>query len=63
MVAYDLLIKNARLRRGAAGLVDIGIVGDKVSAIAAGLTAPAAAEVDAQGSLVKIGRASCRERV
>jgi cytosine deaminase len=52
MVAYDLLIKNARLRRGVAGLVDIGIVGAKVSAIAAGLAGPAAAEVDARGSLV-----------
>jgi len=47
----DLIIRHARLRQRA-GTWDIGITGDRISAIAEQLTGGAAKEIDAAGNLV-----------
>lgn len=47
---YDLLITNARLRDGQ--LVDIGIQGERIAAVAPGLLGEGARTVDARGLLV-----------
>ncbi len=50
---YDLIVRKAQLRsRPAGSLVDIGISKGKIEAMAAGLAASAARELDAGGGLV-----------
>ncbi len=49
---YDLVIRQARLRRRPDGLWDIGLAGGQIAAIAERLTGAAAQEVDARGGLV-----------
>ena len=53
----DLVIRNARPRErdrpaGITGLLDIGIAGERIAAVGAGLAAPDAREIDAAGRLV-----------
>ena len=48
----DLIIRNARLRGGPNQLVDIGIVGDKISNMDLEIKSTAKLEVDANGRLV-----------
>jgi len=48
----DLLVRNARLRRVAAPLVDIGVADGRIVAIGEGLGASARDEIDAEGGLV-----------
>lgn len=50
--AFDLLIRHARLRSRPGELVDIGLRGGQVAAIAAELPGPAERELDALGGLV-----------
>ncbi|OIO92876.1 MAG: cytosine deaminase [Anaerolineae bacterium CG2_30_64_16] len=52
MAEYDLLIKNARLRKTGERLVEIGIAAGKVTAIGQGLSGGAVRQIDAGGSLV-----------
>ena len=51
-MAYDLLITNARTRRGNAELLSIGIQGGKITAIAPDLPKEAEKVIDAGGRLV-----------
>ena len=48
----DLLIRNARLRRGGAALVDIAVADGRIVAIGENLGAAARDEIDAEGGLV-----------
>jgi cytosine/creatinine deaminase len=52
MADADLLIRNARLRRGADSPVDIAISGGVIRAVASNLDGRSATEVDAGGGLV-----------
>jgi len=47
----DICIRGARLR-GRGALVDIGLVGDKITCVGPGITAPAAKELRVEGALV-----------
>ncbi|HMQ51623.1 MAG TPA: amidohydrolase family protein [Anaerolineae bacterium] len=50
--SFDLIIRNARLRRQPAALVDIGLAGGKIAAIEASLAGQTALELEVQGNLV-----------
>ncbi len=49
---FDLLIRNAKTRKGGEELTDIGIVGGKIKKIAKNLTGKAEKTIDAEGKLV-----------
>jgi cytosine deaminase len=49
---YDVLIRNAQLRREPGSRYDIGIAGGKVAALERKITGSAATEIDAAGNLV-----------
>jgi cytosine deaminase len=52
MGVTDLLLRNARLRRGPPGLIDIGIAAGRIVSMQAGLPEGATVEIDAAGRLV-----------
>lgn len=49
---FDLIIRNARLRRQPAALVDIGLAGGKIAAIETSLAGQTGLELEAEGKLV-----------
>jgi len=51
-MAFDILIRRARLRGRSGGLFDIGITGGRIAAIEGHIDAEARIEIEAQGNLV-----------
>jgi len=52
MADFDIVVRNARLRKGGKGLVDIGIASGKISRIAQRIEGSFVEEIDAAGRLV-----------
>jgi predicted amidohydrolase len=51
----DLIIRNARLRGEDSGLIDIAVVGNKISNIESKIKSKAKLEIDASGIIVARG--------
>ena len=57
-MSYDLLLKGARVMdpaQGVDGIRDVGIVGEKIAAVAEEITAPAAETIDLSGKILTPG--------
>ena len=57
-MSYDLLLKGARVMdpaQGVDGIRDVGIVGEKIAAVAETITAPAAETIDLSGKILTPG--------